>query len=70
MYEVKARNWWIPNPDWPDGREPGATPWDEADFIGYATTEAEAQRMCREFNESHDPGPLSYKAEYDRVLYR
>ncbi len=67
MYEVRARNWWKPNPDWPDGREPGATPWHEADLIAIVETRAEARAIAQEFNATHEPGPLSYKAEFDEI---
>ncbi len=67
MYEVRARNWWIDNPSWPNGREPGATPWDQADLIATVETQAEAQAIAQEFNATHEPGHLSYKAEFDEV---
>jgi len=28
------------------------------------STEEEARRICRQYNETHEPGPLSRKAEY------
>ena len=63
-YEIRVRDWWIENPSWPDGLEPCAQPWDSAWKLGEADTEEEARTMCREYNDSHDPGRLSRKAEY------
>ena len=60
-YRVFTRTWWIKNPAWPDGREPGAG---RPTTIGWADTEREARRICAEWNASHDPGFLSRKAEY------
>ena len=62
-YAVFHRTWWRPNPSWPDGREPGAG---ERHYLHHGVeTEAEARAICREWNETHDPGPLSDKAEYE-----
>jgi len=63
-YEVKCRNWWKRNSDWPDGREPCATPWDQCRTIHRCNTEKEAQDYCQEYNRTHKPGFLSRKAEY------
>lgn len=60
-YQVFHRTWWIKNPDWPDGREPGVGP---RHVIGYADTDEEAREMCKQWNDTHDPGELSDKAEY------
>ena len=62
---VFVRNWWrwvagprgirrrVPHP----GRQT---------TIGRHLTYDEARRVAREYNESHDPGPLSRKAEFER----
>ena len=60
-FEVFHRTWWRNNPDWPDGREPGVG---QSRHIGWAQTEARARYMCRQWNASHDAGPLSDRAEY------
>ena len=62
-YAVFHRTWWRPNPSWPDGREPGVG---ERQYLHLGVeTEEQAQAICREWNETHDPGPLSDKAEYE-----
>jgi hypothetical protein len=61
MYTVFHRTWWKNNPNWPNGLEPCAG---EKHFIGTVNTEQEAQYMCRMWNNKHDPGKLSDKAEY------
>ena len=60
-YVVFHRTWWKKNPSWPDGREPDVG---FPTVIGRASTEDEAMDMCKEWNDSHDPGFLSRKAEY------
>ena len=60
-YVIFHRTWWKKNPSWPGGREPGVG---RATIIGRANTEEEAIEMCKTWNESHDPGHLSRKAEF------
>ena len=62
MFDVFHRTWWRPNPSWPDGREPGVG---AKTYIARRVTEEEARAICREWNATHDPGPLSRKAEYE-----
>jgi hypothetical protein len=64
-----TRTWWIDNPAWPDGREPGAGP---RHYAGHPKnlTMAEAQAYCRGWNETHKPGHLSRKAEFEDVAAR
>lgn len=47
MYEIRIRPWWIDNPDWPDGVEPCATPWEEAYLHSTCDTEKEAVAICK-----------------------
>lgn len=63
-YRCFTRTWWTPNPSWPDGREPGAGPKNYRRMPRGLTYE-EAQRFCREWNATHDPGKLSLKAEFE-----
>lgn len=65
MYHVFTRNFWKPNPRWPDGREPN--PRARKTTVGYFDTEEEAQARCHEINKAGDAGKLSKKAEYTRV---
>jgi hypothetical protein len=63
-YRVFTRNWWISNPAWPNGREPGAG---KRSYRGHPNklSYEEARRYCRQWNAAHDPGPLSRKAEFE-----
>jgi hypothetical protein len=63
MFYCFTRTWWRRNPSWPGGREPGAGK--KHTLARNVKTEAEAQAICRRYNDSHDPGFLSRKAEYD-----
>ena len=60
-YVIFHRTWWKKNPSWPGGRDPGVG---RATIIERANTEEEAVEMCKTWNESHDPGHLSRKAEF------
>jgi len=62
-YKVFTRTWWKHNSDgtWPNNLEPCPG---RKTSLGYASTEAEARQMCKEYNDSHKPGRLSRKAEY------
>jgi hypothetical protein len=62
-YRAFHRTWWRRNPAWPDGREPGAG---RKTTIARNLTEEEARQVCAEWNATHNPGPLSRKAEYER----
>jgi len=63
-YNVFRRDWWTANPKWPGGREPGAGPKTYmAEDVSYSI----ARQMCKEYNDSHDPGPLSHKAEFEEA---
>jgi|694.fasta_scaffold65646_5 hypothetical protein len=63
-FRVFHRTWWQANPGWPDGREPGVGP---RHHIAYAWSEEEARDLCRSWNQAHDPGLLSDKAEFEEV---
>ncbi len=63
-YRVFVRNWWKPNPSWPRGLEPNSTAR-KTTISRNVETEEDARKICREYNESHNPGPLSRKAEYE-----
>lgn len=66
-FEIRVRNWWKTNPNWPNGLEPCATPWHQAHRLGTAKTEEEARKICRKYNDTHSPGRLSRKAEYTEI---
>ena len=65
-YRAFKRTWWIENPSWPNGLEPGAG--ERTYFRGaWFETEEDAREFCQDWNASHDPGRLSLKAEYESV---
>lgn len=63
-YNVFHRTWWIENAAWPNGREPGAG---ERHFLMKHVSYGHARELCAEYNATHDPGPLSDKAEFESV---
>jgi hypothetical protein len=62
-YSVFVRNWWKKNPDWPSGLEPD--PCARKTYLAKGVTAARARELCGEYNETHKPGPLSRKAEWE-----
>lgn len=64
MWRTFVRTWWIANPAWPGGLEPGAGP---RRSVRYHDTEEEARHRCAEYNRTHNPGRLSRKMEYEPV---
>ena len=62
MYTVFHRTWWIENPEWPNGLDPCAG--EETVIQQNIPTAEEAQAVCRVWNDTHDPGRLSRKAEF------
>jgi len=63
-YDVFTRTWWKVNMGWPNGLEPHTGP---KTYLAYDLTEAEARAVCREYNDTHNPGTLSRKAEYEEA---
>ena len=61
-FNVFHRTWWVENPAYPGGREPGAG---EKHYIAEGVSEKIAREICREYNSENEPGPLSDKAEYE-----
>ncbi len=66
-YNVFVRNWWKLNPSWPDGLEPdgGARKMYLKGCQGL--TLEEARQACKAWNDTHNPGKLSRKAEFESV---
>lgn len=62
-FNVFHRTWWVENPAYPNGLEPGAG---EKHYIGRHLLEEDARELCKEWNAAHDPGHLSDKAEYEK----
>lgn len=61
-YDVFHRTWWVNNPSWPNGLEPGAG---KRTYIRKHVTEADARAICKHYNNTHNPGRLSRKAEFE-----
>ena len=64
MYRVFTRVFWKHNPDYPNGLEPHLGR--KHTLKKNVETLKEAQAIAREYNDTHDPGPLSRKAEIER----
>jgi hypothetical protein len=62
-FKVFTRTWWKNNPNYPNGLEPCAGR--KAVIAKRVATEKEARAICKRYNDSHDPGRLSRKAEYE-----
>jgi len=62
-FRVFTRTWWRRNSAWPGGREPGAGR--KHTLARRVETEEEARAICKRYNDTHDPGFLSRKAEYE-----
>ena len=70
VYDCFQRTWWKDNADWPNGLEPhaGRKNFYFKNEIGKEThaffTEEEAVDFCKQWNDTHDAGRYSCKAEY------
>jgi hypothetical protein len=63
-YNVFTRTWWKRNPSWPDGREPHLG---RKKYLRRGVSYAEARQICKQYNDTHKPGPLSRKAEFEEA---
>lgn len=61
---VFVRNWWRWERDRHGMRRLVPDPGARKRTLARGLTEAEAVRMCHQYNETHKPGPLSRKAEF------
>ncbi len=61
MFIIFTRTWWKENAAWVNGLEPCIG---KSRRIGECHSEAEAVRICKEWNDSHDAGRYSRKAEF------
>ena len=64
LYDVYVRSWWIWEDQKFNGRVKVPGPGEKA-YIAHGVTLESARAMCEEYNESHDPGELSIKAEFE-----
>lgn len=67
LYDVFVRDWWREaephDGRWPDNLVPyGGAP---KTYIARDVTHDEARELCAEYNDSHDPGRYSRKAEFE-----
>lgn len=63
MYYVFTRTWWRDNPSWPNGLEPHAGR--RYTLRRNLRSIEEARQVCKQYNDTHKPGRLSRKAEFD-----
>ena len=63
MYRVFTRNWWRIEKNGQKVPAYGARKY----TLHYTDSEIEACAYCKEYNDTHDPGPLSRKAEYTEI---
>lgn len=61
-YKVFVRNWWKRDAAGRVVPDPSA----RKTTLATRLSEAEARAMCQQYRETHEPGPLSRKAEYTR----
>jgi hypothetical protein len=67
-YHVFVRSWWKDNASWPNGLEPDGA---ASKFtLRIVKTESEARAACRDYNDTHNPGRYSRKAEYEQTALR
>jgi len=62
MFRTFTRTWWKENKSWPNGLEPEAG---TAHYHGRYENEKDARAACKQWNDTHDPGRLSIKMEYE-----
>ena len=59
---VFTRTWWRDNPAWPDGLKPHPG---RRTILQEHVTREEALAICDQYNNTHKPGRLSRKAEFE-----
>jgi hypothetical protein len=64
-YRVFVRNWWRWEYQRDTTRNLVPDPGARKTTLATRCTEQEAQAICRRYAETHKPGPLSRKAEYE-----
>ena len=63
LVNVVHRTWWKDNPEYPGGLEPQIG---RKTYIVKGVTEEEAREMCKQYNETHEAGRYSRKAEFEK----
>lgn len=64
LCDVFVRNWWRWETDRHGLRRRVPNPGARKRYLARGVTESEALAMCKRYNESHNPGLLSRKAEF------
>lgn len=59
-YNVFVRTWWKENKSWPNGLEPHMG---RKTFLAYNLNYEDAILRAKQYNDSHNPGRYSRKAE-------
>lgn len=62
-YRVFTRTWWRENPAWPNGLEPCTGR--KTTLAKRIATAEDALEIAVQYNNTHEPGRLSRKAEYE-----
>jgi hypothetical protein len=63
MYHVFTRSWWkIVKGQY--GQTSRVPYMGRKTTLAHVNTEQQARAICKQYNESHNPGPTSRKAEY------
>jgi hypothetical protein len=63
-YDVFHRTWWAENTSWPKGLEPFAG---NKHYLARDVSFNVARAMCKDWNEMHEAGRLSDKAEFEEA---
>jgi hypothetical protein len=63
-YNVFHRTWWKENPGWYRGMEPQMG---KKHYLAHGVSYDEARKLCADYNETHAPGRLSDKAEFEEA---
>lgn len=63
-YNVFVRTLWKRNLAWPNGREPEPG---KKRYLKKHVTYADAREIADQYNDTHEPGFLSKKAEFESV---
>lgn len=64
LFDVFIRDWWRYEETKYNGKKIVPGPG-EKEYIAHGLTRQEARELCQEYNESHEPGELSRKAEFE-----
>jgi len=62
LYNVFNRTWWHTNSSWPEQCEPCAG---RKTYMARNVSYEEARRICKQYNDTHEPGKLVRKAEFE-----